>query len=114
MLNYESLGGVSFKKGCYTGQEVVARSQFRGTVKRRAFVAWTDGAAQAGQDVVSAADPQQSVGQIAQAAPDPAGGTAVIVVMQQASAQADDLHAAAPDGPALRAPRLPYPLLEEV
>ncbi|MDR2128946.1 MAG: folate-binding protein, partial [Burkholderiaceae bacterium] len=34
MLNYESLGGVSFKKGCYTGQEVVARSQFRGTVKR--------------------------------------------------------------------------------
>lgn len=39
MLNYESLGGVNFKKGCYPGQEVVARSQFRGAIKRRTFVA---------------------------------------------------------------------------
>ncbi|MEP6588604.1 MAG: folate-binding protein, partial [Polaromonas sp.] len=31
MLNYESVGGVNFKKGCYPGQEIVARSQFRGT-----------------------------------------------------------------------------------
>jgi folate-binding protein YgfZ len=37
MLNYESVGGVNFKKGCYPGQEVVARSQFRGTLKRRAY-----------------------------------------------------------------------------
>ena len=37
MLNYESVGGVNFKKGCYPGQEVVARSQFRGTLKRRAM-----------------------------------------------------------------------------
>ena len=35
MVNYESVGGVNFKKGCYPGQEVVARSQFRGTLKRR-------------------------------------------------------------------------------
>ena len=33
MLNYESVGGVNFKKGCYPGQEVVARSQFRGTLE---------------------------------------------------------------------------------
>jgi len=38
MLNYESVGGVNFKKGCYPGQEVVARSQFRGTLKRRAYI----------------------------------------------------------------------------
>src|SRR5690606_8613333 len=38
MLNYESVGGVNFKKGCYPGQEIVARSQFRGTLKRRAFL----------------------------------------------------------------------------
>ena len=38
MLNYESVGGVNFKKGCYPGQEVVARSQFRGTLKRRAYL----------------------------------------------------------------------------
>ena len=38
MLNYESVGGVNFKKGCYPGQEIVARSQFRGTLKRRTFL----------------------------------------------------------------------------
>ncbi len=42
MLNYESVGGVNFKKGCYPGQEVVARSQFRGTLKRRAYVVQID------------------------------------------------------------------------
>lgn len=35
MINWEALGGISFKKGCYTGQEVVARAHFRGQVKRR-------------------------------------------------------------------------------
>jgi tRNA-modifying protein YgfZ len=39
MLNFESLGGVDFKKGCYPGQEVVARSQYLGKLKRRMFVA---------------------------------------------------------------------------
>jgi folate-binding protein YgfZ len=39
MLNYESVGGVNFKKGCYPGQEVVARSQFRGAIKRRGQLA---------------------------------------------------------------------------
>ena len=57
MLNYESVGGVNFKKGCYPGQEVVARSQFRGTLKRRAFVAHADAELAAGQEVFQAADP---------------------------------------------------------
>ena len=35
MLNYDVLGGVSFKKGCYTGQEVVARMHFKGKLKQR-------------------------------------------------------------------------------
>jgi tRNA-modifying protein YgfZ len=35
MINWEALGGISFKKGCYTGQEVVARAHFRGQVKKR-------------------------------------------------------------------------------
>jgi folate-binding protein YgfZ len=38
MLNYESVGGVDFHKGCYPGQEVIARTQFRGKVKRRSFL----------------------------------------------------------------------------
>ncbi len=56
MLNYESVGGVNFKKGCYPGQEIVARSQFRGTLKRRAYVAHTAGTPSVGQEVFHASD----------------------------------------------------------
>ena len=49
MLNYESVDGVNFKKGCYPGQEVVARSQFRGTLKRRAYVVQSAGAIKIGR-----------------------------------------------------------------
>lgn len=38
MINWEALGGISFKKGCYTGQEVVARAHFRGQVKKRLWL----------------------------------------------------------------------------
>ena len=114
MLNYESADGISFKKGCYPGQEVVARSQFRGAVKRRAFVGHVEGAAQAGQEVFSAADPAQPTGLIAQAAAAPQGGTAVIVSIQLTAAQAGDLRVGAPDGPRLSGLRLPYPLREDI
>jgi folate-binding protein YgfZ len=43
MVNLELVGGVNFQKGCYPGQEVVARSQYRGTLKRRAFAVQADG-----------------------------------------------------------------------
>jgi folate-binding protein YgfZ len=56
MLNHESIDGVSFKKGCNPGQEVVARSQFRGTLKRRAFVVHADGPLTVGQEVFLASD----------------------------------------------------------
>lgn len=43
MLNFERIGGVSFRKGCYPGQEVVARSQYLGKLKRRmGLYAWAD------------------------------------------------------------------------
>ncbi len=42
MVNIESLGGIDFKKGCYPGQEVVARSQYRGAIKRRLKLAKID------------------------------------------------------------------------
>ncbi len=114
MLNYESVGGISFKKGCYPGQEVVARSQFRGAIKRRAFIGQVDGAAQAGQEVFSAADPGQPLGLVAQAAEAPEGGTAVIVSIQLAAAQATDLRVGATDGPALTGLHLPYALLDDI
>ncbi len=115
MLNYESVDGVNFKKGCYPGQEVVARSQFRGAIKRRAYVGQVDGAAEAGQEVFSAADPEQPVGLIAQAVAAPDGGSAVIAVLQVAEvAGGGALHVGSASGPALTGLGIPYPLAEDI
>lgn len=56
MLNIDLLGGISFEKGCYTGQEIIARAHFRGAVKRRMFLFRTDGAAPAPGTRVLAGD----------------------------------------------------------
>jgi tRNA-modifying protein YgfZ len=122
MLNYESVGGVNFKKGCYPGQEVVARSQFRGTLKRRAYVLAGAAPMQAGQEVFSAADPDQACGTVAQAASVPAALQAVcagqphvaIASLQIAAVQAGGLCLGAADGPALQLLPLPYALLEDI
>jgi folate-binding protein YgfZ len=75
MLNYESVGGVNFKKGCYPGQEVVARSQFRGTLKRRTARVHSPVALFAGQEVFTPADPEQACGIVVLAAARPGPGT---------------------------------------
>ena len=114
MLNYESVGGVNFKKGCYPGQEVVARSQFRGTLKRRAFIVHADGELAAGQEVFQASDPEQPAGLVAQAAPAPGGGWDAIASLQLAAVDAGDLHAGSAGGPRLSLVPLPYLLLADV
>jgi folate-binding protein YgfZ len=114
MLNYESVGGVNFKKGCYPGQEIVARSQFRGTLKRRAFIAHCEAELAAGQEVFQAADPEQPAGLVAEAARAPGGGWDAIVSLQLSAAEAGDLHAQRADGPALKLLPLPYLLLADV
>ncbi|WNO03648.1 YgfZ/GcvT domain-containing protein [Rhodoferax mekongensis] len=110
MLNYESVGGVSFKKGCYPGQEVVARSQFRGTLKRRAFVGQSASLLSAGQEVFANGDAEQPVGLVVQAAHDPQGGSVVIVSLQLA---ATDGLLRVGDAEIQLLP-LPYPLLEDI
>lgn len=104
MLNYESVGGVSFKKGCYPGQEVVARSQFRGAIKRRACVVESGVALQAGQEIVDASDPGEACGVVAQAAIDPSQPgrwLAIVCALTTAiEAQALAVHIAAPEGAA--------------
>ncbi|RZL96670.1 MAG: folate-binding protein [Variovorax sp.] len=111
MLNYESVGGVNFKKGCYPGQEIVARSQFRGTLKRRTYLTTADTPLEAGQEVFAANDPEQPVGTVAQAAPGPDGRWAALVSMQTAALDAGGLQAG---GTALTVEPLPYPLLEDI
>ncbi len=114
MLNYESVGGVNFKKGCYPGQEVVARSQFRGTLKRRAYLAHADSEPAVGQDVFHASDAEQPCGTVAQVAANPAGGFDAIVSMQISAADGQALTLGAPDGARLTLLPLPYELLADI
>ncbi len=113
MLNYESIGGVNFKKGCYPGQEIVARSQFRGTLKRRAYLVQADTALTPGMEVFAASDAEQPTGTVVQAAQAPGGGWLALVSMQIASA-GEALHAGSASGPALTVQPLPYALLEDI
>ena len=110
MLNYESVGGVNFKKGCYPGQEVVARSQFRGTLKRRAYLAHAQDALQAGQEIFHEADPTQPCGLVAQAAAAPGGGWDAIVSIQIAASQGGRLTCGSPQGAALTVQAAALPL----
>jgi tRNA-modifying protein YgfZ len=114
MLNYESVGGVNFKKGCYPGQEVVARSQFRGTLKRRAYVAHAPSVVTVGQEVFHENDREQPTGMVAQAAPAPGGGWDAIVSMQVSAAEGGKLTAGGPDGAPLELRPLPYLLLADI
>ncbi len=114
MLNYESVGGVNFKKGCYPGQEIVARSQFRGTLKRRAYLAHGDSEMRAGEEVFQESDATQPCGIVAQAAAGPDGGWHAIVSMQIAAAQQGALTVGSADGPAIQVEPAPYPLLADV
>jgi folate-binding protein YgfZ len=114
MLNYESVGGVNFKKGCYPGQEVVARSQFRGTLKRRAYLVHADGALSPGQEVFLEADAEQPCGTVVEVAPHPQEGFDAIVSLQTSAAAQGGLRAGAATGPNLTLLSLPYPLLDDI
>jgi folate-binding protein YgfZ len=113
MLNYESVGGVNFKKGCYPGQEVVARSQFRGTLKRRGYIGHSDDALVVGQEIYEAGS-DQPAGIVAQVAGVPSGGFDFIASLQTSAAQAGSLKLGAPGGPPVHLQALPYDLLEDI
>lgn len=114
MLNYESIGGVNFKKGCYPGQEVVARSQFRGTLKRRGFLLHGAQPLSVGLDVFHSGDAEQPCGTVAAVAAHPLGGWDAIASLQTSAAADGQLHAGDAQGPDLTLMPLPYPLLEDV
>ena len=113
MLNYESVDGVNFKKGCYPGQEVVARSQFRGTLKRRAFIAQSAVPMTAGQEVFSSLDATQPCGLVAQAASDGESHVAVLE-LQLSATENSSLHLGSADGSVIDLLPLPYALREDI
>ncbi len=114
MINLELLRGVDFQKGCYPGQEVVARSQYRGTIKRRMFLFETASEATAGQDVFHGADPHQPCGMVVNAAPRGAGGSSVLVEIKLAALAEGTVHLTRADGPLLQARPLPYDVPTDV
>jgi len=108
MVNYELVGGVNFQKGCYPGQEIVARSQYRGTLKRRTFLLHADSPMEAGQEVFSVTDTSQPAGLVANAAAAPGGGTFSALVELKWQALDDGWRLGSADGPALSLGAMPY------
>ncbi|QWD93643.1 folate-binding protein YgfZ [Polynucleobacter sp. MG-Unter2-18] len=120
MINFESVAGVDFKKGCYPGQEIVARSQYRGAVKRRLQLAHIDTSvtalelAKPGVELFQEGDASQPCGMVVLAA---ANATNSARIDLQIECKLDALeigaiHLGANDGPVLTPDSLPYPLLE--
>jgi hypothetical protein len=92
MINLELLGGVNFQKGCYPGQEIVARSQYLGKLKRRMFLGTTRGAVPLpGSDVIAGGGTAEPCGQVVLAAPAPDGSVELLFESQTAAAQAGGL-----------------------
>ncbi|MEN9484735.1 MAG: hypothetical protein RJB37_2615 [Pseudomonadota bacterium] len=109
MLNYELVGGVDFKKGCYPGQEIVARSHYLGKLKRRAFLLSGDAAMAPAQEVFWSEDPGQPAGVLARTAADGARHLA-LAELKIAVTRSGALHLGQPDGPLLQMLPLPYAL----
>jgi folate-binding protein YgfZ len=109
MANLELLGGVSFRKGCYPGQEIVARMQHLGRPKRRLYLAHVPAEAcpAAGEPLYGASLGDQAAGTVVNAAPAPGGGFDLLAVVQTASA-GETIRLGSPTGPELRFRALPY------
>lgn len=116
MANMHFLNGVSFKKGCYTGQEIVARMQYLGKLKRRMYRCHIDtnelpqpGAALFAENDTSG----QGTGKIVDAQPSADEGIDALAVIQISSAENEVIHLGDTHGPILEFAELPYPVETE-
>jgi folate-binding protein YgfZ len=111
-INLDLLGGVSFTKGCYPGQEIVARTHYLGRLKRRMYrLGAREGEPPAtGAECFSPAFGDQAAGRIVLAAPRPEGGFEALAVLQREAAETGEVRLGAPDGPRAEPLPLPYPL----
>jgi folate-binding protein YgfZ len=115
MINFELIGGVNFKKGCYPGQEIVARSQYLGKLKRRSVLALIDSSqVKAGAEVFSSQDPEQPCGMVvnAELLGADANRSACLVELKLAATESGSIHLGSVHGPALQLQALPYALTE--
>lgn len=107
--NWDVLGGLDFRKGCFTGQEIVARTQHLGRLKERLFAFRTGVEPPApGARLYSAAFGDQASGTVVNSAPDPDGGSRFLAVAQIEAASAGVVSIGAPEGPQAQREPLPY------
>ena len=120
MINFESVAGVDFKKGCYPGQEIVARSQYRGAIKRRLQLAYFVGKDsdeslfKPGAELFSANDASQPAGMVVLATRNPGDANRIDLQIEckLEALESGEIHLGGPEGPVLKMDLLPYPLLE--
>lgn len=114
MLNMElpAVGGVSFTKGCYPGQEIVARTQYLGKVKRRSFRARVSSRFAPGTHVYAPETGDQHCGAIVSLAPSPDGGHECLVCVQIGAQEAGEVRVGSPTGERLEFLSLPYSIKE--
>jgi hypothetical protein len=110
MVNMElpAVAGVSFTKGCYPGQEIVARTQYLGKIKRRMYRAALPRDFPPGTDVFTPESAGQHCGALVTTAPAPGGGDECLLVVQSSGAEAGEIHVGTADGPTVRLLPLPY------
>lgn len=113
MVNFELTGGVSFKKGCYPGQEIVARMQYLGKLKRRMYRASADCPPPAAGTPLHGTDTNgQACGLVVDAVAMPDGGCDLLAVVQMSSTEAGEVRIGSLEGPVLHFTALPYALGE--
>lgn len=105
MLNLDLIGGINFKKGCYTGQEIVARTHYLGSIKRRTYLAHVDHANQpkAGENILNAAN--EAIGKVVRSAAAPDGGYDLLAEIR---CESIENHSLSVNGNMLSIQSLPY------
>ena len=117
MVNLHLVNGVSFRKGCYPGQEVVARMQYLGKLKRRMYLAHVQSTKRPlpGEELFAPSDESgQGTGKVVDAQPAPEGGYDLLAVLQISAAEVGDVHLDDEQGPLLSLKPLPYAHQEQI
>ena len=115
MVNLELIGGVNFQKGCYPGQEIVARTHYLGKPNRRMYRVSIDSSTDVpvGTNVFSIKDGEQAVGKIVSAEKSSSENSDALAVLRTANENDNELHLESLTGPKISIQTLPYPLESE-
>lgn len=109
MLNLDVLNALNFKKGCYPGQEIIARMKYLGKLKQRMFLGHIEGASPLpGDGLFAEGFGAQSAGTVVSSAPAPDGGFDCLFIAQLKVIGTEPLHLGSVDGPELSLRELPY------